>query len=145
MYPKQKFLSAVSFSDDPASRENFGPFVPGIELVPYNDIDALNAQLKMIDDEKMRIFSGSPKLSEINMRQLNESFEILKGQILYSFVHVFHSIVIYSTDMLYICNRKYLIVNILLFFSFITSLITIIYYYYYLRASVLLFFIYYCY
>tara|TARA_A100001015_G_scaffold318340_1_gene437945 strand:- start:1000 stop:2631 length:1632 start_codon:yes stop_codon:yes gene_type:complete len=41
--------------------------------------------------------------------------EILKGQILYSFVHVFHSIVIYSTDMLYICNRKYLIVNILLF------------------------------
>ena len=38
--------------------------------------------------------------------------EILKGQILYSFVHVFHSIVIYSTDMLYICNRKYLIVNI---------------------------------
>ena len=34
-------LSAVSFSDDPDSRENFGPFVPGIELVPYNDIDAL--------------------------------------------------------------------------------------------------------
>ena len=34
-------LSAVSFSDDPASRENFGPFVPGIELVPYNNIDAL--------------------------------------------------------------------------------------------------------
>ena len=34
-------LSAVSFSDDPDSRENFGPFVPGIELVPYNDIGAL--------------------------------------------------------------------------------------------------------
>ena len=34
-------LSAVSFSDDLASRENFGPFVPGIELVPYNNIDAL--------------------------------------------------------------------------------------------------------
>lgn len=34
-------LSAVSFSDDPASRENFGPFVPGIELVPYNDVEAL--------------------------------------------------------------------------------------------------------
>ena len=34
-------LSAVSFSDDPDSRENFGPFVPGIELVPYNNIDAL--------------------------------------------------------------------------------------------------------
>ncbi len=34
-------LSAVSMSDDPDSRTNFGPFVPGIELVPYNDIDAL--------------------------------------------------------------------------------------------------------
>ena len=47
--------------------------------------------------------------------------EILKGQILYSFVHVFHSIVIYSTDMLYICNRKYLIVNILLFVCIISG------------------------
>ena len=34
-------LSAVSFSDDPDSKENFGPFVPGIELVPYNNMDAL--------------------------------------------------------------------------------------------------------
>ena len=34
-------LAAVSFSDDPDSKENFGPFVPGIELVPYNDINAL--------------------------------------------------------------------------------------------------------
>ena len=34
-------LAAVSFSDDPDSKENFGPFVPGIELVPYDDIDAL--------------------------------------------------------------------------------------------------------
>ena len=34
-------LAAVSFSDDLDSKENFGPFVPGIELVPYNDIDAL--------------------------------------------------------------------------------------------------------
>ena len=39
-------LSAVSFSDDPASRENFGPFVPGIELVRYNDIDALKDYLR---------------------------------------------------------------------------------------------------
>ena len=34
-------LAAVSFSDDPDSKENFGPFVPGIELVPYNDIESL--------------------------------------------------------------------------------------------------------
>ena len=36
-------LAAVSFSDDPDSKENFGPFVPGIELVPYNNIEALEA------------------------------------------------------------------------------------------------------
>mgnify|MGYP003324773429 CR=1 FL=1 len=30
-------------SDDPDSKDGFGPFVPGIELVPYNDYDALEA------------------------------------------------------------------------------------------------------
>ena len=34
-------VSAVSMSDDPDAREDFGPFLPGIELVPYNDIEAL--------------------------------------------------------------------------------------------------------
>ena len=28
-------------SDDPDAKKSFGPFVPGIELVPYNDLDAL--------------------------------------------------------------------------------------------------------
>ena len=39
-------LAAVSFSDDPDSKEYFGPFVPGIELVPYNDIGALESLFK---------------------------------------------------------------------------------------------------
>ncbi len=34
-------MTAVSFSDDPDSRSDFGPFVPGIELVPFNDPEAL--------------------------------------------------------------------------------------------------------
>ena len=34
-------LAAVSMSDDEDSRNGFGPFVPGIELVPYNDVGAL--------------------------------------------------------------------------------------------------------
>tara|TARA_S200000501_G_scaffold313505_1_gene305022 strand:+ start:3249 stop:4580 length:1332 start_codon:yes stop_codon:yes gene_type:complete len=34
-------LAAVSMSDDEDSRNGFGPFVPGIELVPYNDVEAL--------------------------------------------------------------------------------------------------------
>ncbi|GIR89188.1 MAG: acetylornithine aminotransferase [Candidatus Neomarinimicrobiota bacterium] len=36
-------LAAVSMSDDEESRNGFGPFVPGIELVPYNNVDALEA------------------------------------------------------------------------------------------------------
>ena len=36
-------VTAVSMSDDPDAREGFGPFVPGIELVAFNDIDALTS------------------------------------------------------------------------------------------------------
>jgi len=36
-------LAAVSMSDDEDSRNGFGPFIPGIELVPYNDVDALES------------------------------------------------------------------------------------------------------
>lgn len=34
-------LTAVSLSDDPDARDDFGPFLPGIELVPFNDLSAL--------------------------------------------------------------------------------------------------------
>ena len=43
-------LAAVSFSDDPGSKENFGPFVPGIELVPYNDVEALKTLFEQKGD-----------------------------------------------------------------------------------------------
>jgi ornithine--oxo-acid transaminase len=36
-------LNVVSFSTDPSSRNNFGPFTPGYEAIPYNDLDALKA------------------------------------------------------------------------------------------------------
>ena len=32
--------------------------------------------------------------------------EILKGQTIYSFAHVFHSVLIYSTDMWNLCIEK---------------------------------------
>ncbi len=35
-------LAAVSMSDDSDSRDGFGPFVPGIELVPFDNVDALS-------------------------------------------------------------------------------------------------------
>ena len=36
-------LAATSMSDDPDSKNNFGPFVPGIELVKFNDYGALES------------------------------------------------------------------------------------------------------
>jgi len=39
-------LSAISSSTDPLSRTGFGPFMPGFELVPYNDIPALEQALQ---------------------------------------------------------------------------------------------------
>jgi ornithine--oxo-acid transaminase len=39
-------LNVVSFSTDPSSRINFGPFMPGYEVVPYNNIPALQAALQ---------------------------------------------------------------------------------------------------
>ncbi|XP_031620070.1 ornithine aminotransferase, mitochondrial isoform X2 [Contarinia nasturtii] len=39
-------LSAVSSSSDPTCFERFGPFMPGFELVPYNNVDALEEKLK---------------------------------------------------------------------------------------------------
>jgi len=39
-------LAAISSSDDPTSYEGFGPYMPGYDLIPYNDLDALEDQLK---------------------------------------------------------------------------------------------------
>ncbi|MCK5331373.1 MAG: aminotransferase class III-fold pyridoxal phosphate-dependent enzyme, partial [Candidatus Marinimicrobia bacterium] len=36
-------MTAISMSDDQIARDDFGPFVPGIEMVTYNDIEALKA------------------------------------------------------------------------------------------------------
>ncbi|XP_001363028.1 ornithine aminotransferase, mitochondrial [Monodelphis domestica] len=39
-------LSAISSSTDPSSYEGFGPFVPGFEIIPYNDLPALERALQ---------------------------------------------------------------------------------------------------
>ncbi|WIA30706.1 hypothetical protein OEZ86_000774 [Tetradesmus obliquus] len=39
-------MSAISSSTDPSSYARFGPFMPGFELIPYNDLAALEAKLK---------------------------------------------------------------------------------------------------
>jgi len=38
-------IGAISSSTDPSARRGFGPFVPGYEVVPYNDLQALEKAL----------------------------------------------------------------------------------------------------
>ncbi|HMU47758.1 MAG TPA: ornithine--oxo-acid transaminase [Chitinophagaceae bacterium] len=38
--------TVISFSSDPVAKKNFGPYAPGFEIIPYNDIPALTEALK---------------------------------------------------------------------------------------------------
>ncbi|XP_043087199.1 ornithine aminotransferase, mitochondrial isoform X2 [Puntigrus tetrazona] len=50
-------MAAISSSTDPSSYEGFGPFMPGFELVPYNDISALE---KALQDPNVAAFMVEP-------------------------------------------------------------------------------------
>jgi ornithine--oxo-acid transaminase len=39
-------LNVISFSTDPSARDNFGPFMPGYEVIPYNNLAALEQALQ---------------------------------------------------------------------------------------------------
>ena len=39
----------ISFSTDPSSHARFGPFMPGFDVIPYNDIEALKLALENKD------------------------------------------------------------------------------------------------
>ncbi|MEM8894961.1 MAG: ornithine--oxo-acid transaminase [Bacteroidota bacterium] len=50
-------LAAVSTSDDPDSYSDYGPFIPGFGLIPYNDLDALK---KALEDPNVAGFMVEP-------------------------------------------------------------------------------------
>lgn len=50
-------LAAISSSTDPSSYHQFGPFMPGFELVPYNDLIALE---KALQDPTVAAFMVEP-------------------------------------------------------------------------------------
>ena len=39
-------LAAISSSDDPSSYKDFGPYMPGYDIIPYNDLISLEEKLK---------------------------------------------------------------------------------------------------
>ena len=68
-------MAAISMSDDPEAKENFGPFLPGIELVPFNDIQALE---NLFDKKGDRIaaFSVEPIQGEAGVIVPDDSYWI---------------------------------------------------------------------
>ncbi len=50
-------LAAISSSTDPSSYKGFGPFMPGFEIVPYNDLIALE---KAFQDKNVAAFMVEP-------------------------------------------------------------------------------------
>lgn len=50
-------LAAISSSNDPSSYKGFGPYMPGFELVPYNDTIALE---KALQDPNVAAFMVEP-------------------------------------------------------------------------------------
>jgi ornithine--oxo-acid transaminase len=50
-------LAAISSSTDPSSYKDFGPFMPGYEIIPYNDLPALE---KALQDPHVAAFMFEP-------------------------------------------------------------------------------------
>ncbi len=50
-------IAAISSSTDPSSFKGFGPYVPGFEIIPYNDIPALE---KALEDPNVAAFMCEP-------------------------------------------------------------------------------------
>ncbi len=64
-------LAAISSSTDPSSYKGFGPFMPGFELVPYNDIIALE---KALQDKNVAAFMVEPIQGEAGVVLPDEGY-----------------------------------------------------------------------
>lgn len=64
-------LAAISSSTDPSSYKGFGPYMPGFELVPYNDIHALE---KALQDPYVAAFMVEPIQGEAGVVVPDEGY-----------------------------------------------------------------------
>ena len=67
-------LAAISSSDDPVSYKGFGPYMPGYDLIPYNDLESLEQELK---DPNVAAFMVEPIQGEAGVVVPDEGY--LKG------------------------------------------------------------------
>ncbi len=73
-------LAAISTSTDPLSRKGFGPYMPGFELIPYNNIAALE---KALEDPNVAGFMVEPIQGEAGVMvpdagYLKKSYELCR-------------------------------------------------------------------
>ena len=64
-------LAAISSSDDPVSYKGFGPYMPGYDLIPYNDLNALEIELK---DPNVAAFMVEPIQGEAGVVVPDEGY-----------------------------------------------------------------------
>ena len=64
-------LAAISSSNDPLSRNDFGPYMPGYEIIPYNDINSLELALK---DPNVAAFMVEPIQGEAGVIVPDENY-----------------------------------------------------------------------
>ncbi|WP_247232453.1 ornithine--oxo-acid transaminase [Telluribacter sp. SYSU D00476] len=68
-------LAAISSSTDPSSTNDYGPFMPGYEIVPYNDLNALEDLFRK--DPHIAGYMVEPIQGEAGVRVPDEGY--LKG------------------------------------------------------------------
>lgn len=68
-------MAAISSSNDPSSYANFGPYMPGFKLIPYNNLEALEATFKA--DPNIAAFMFEPIQGEAGVVVPHEGY--LKG------------------------------------------------------------------
>lgn len=64
-------LSVISASNDPSARKNYGPYMPGYEIVDYNDLEALE---KALDDKNIAGFIVEPIQGEAGVFVPDEGY-----------------------------------------------------------------------
>ena len=64
-------LAAISTSDDPLSYKGFGPYMPGYEVIPYNDLGSLENSIK---DPKVAAFMVEPIQGEAGVIVPDEGY-----------------------------------------------------------------------
>ena len=64
-------LGAISSSTDPSSRQGFGPYMPGYQIIPYNNLSALE---KALEDPNVAGFMVEPIQGEAGVMVPNEGY-----------------------------------------------------------------------